>query len=87
MSFLHKRLHLNQGDVVVVNCSHQCNVMLLTDVNFNNYRRGARFEYRGGFFKMLPAKIAAPHGGEWNIVLDLGGRSASVRHSISVIPA
>lgn len=86
MSFLHKRMHLNKGDIVVVDCSHQCNVMILNDGNFCNYRKGKRFECHGGFYKMLPARIAVPHSGDWNVVLDLGGGSASVRHSISVIP-
>jgi hypothetical protein len=40
-----------------------------------------------GFYKMLPARITAPHSGEWNVVLDLGGGSANVRHGISVIRA
>lgn len=87
MSFLHKRMHLNQGDTVVVDCSHKCNIMILTDSNFNNYRSGNRFQYHGGFYKMLPARITAPHSGEWNVVLDLGGGSANVRHGISVIRA
>lgn len=87
MSFLHKRLQLHQGDIVVVDCSHQCNIMILTDSNFNNYKRGGRFEYHGGFYERLPARIAAPHTGAWNVVLDLGGGSAHIKHSISVIPA
>ncbi len=87
MSFLHKRMHLNYGDTVVVDCSHQCNVIILTDTNFSNYRSGRRCQYHGGFFKMLPARIQAPSTGYWNVVLDLGGGSANIRHSISVIPA
>ena len=87
MSFLHKRMHLNAGDIVVVDCSHQCNVMILTDNNFSNYQRGGQFHYHGGHYKRLPARIQVPHSDEWNVVLDLGGGSASIRHSISVIPA
>lgn len=87
MSFLHKRMHLNHGDIVVVDCSHQCNVSILTDTNFSNYKSGRRYQYHGGFFKMLPARIQAPSTGYWNVVIDLGGGSANIRHSISVIPA
>ncbi|NHV31739.1 DUF1883 domain-containing protein [Burkholderia sp. D-99] len=85
MSFLHKREYLEEGDVVVVNCSHQCNIHLTDDQNFQSYRSGRQFRYFGGFYKILPARIAAPHSGYWNISLDLGGGSASVRHSISII--
>ncbi|PHM38195.1 hypothetical protein Xmau_03582 [Xenorhabdus mauleonii] len=87
MQFLHKRIHLNQGDVVKVDCSHQCNIMLLTDSDFHKYRNGGQFNYYGGFYKALPARISAPHSGYWNVTLDIGGGSANIRHSISVIPA
>lgn len=83
--FIHAKEHLNQGDTVVVNCSHQCNVMLMTDTNYHSYRRGQRFQYYGGFFRMLPARITAPATGYWNIVLDLGGGSANIKYSINVI--
>ncbi len=85
MNFLHRRENLNQGDVAVVDCSHQCNVMLLNDSNFRKYKSGQKFTYHGSHFKMFPAKIAAPSTDAWNIVLDLGGGSATVRHSINII--
>lgn len=85
MSFLHSREYLNAGDIVVVNCSHQCNVMLMDDTNFRSYQSRGRFSCFGGFFKKLPARIAAPSNGEWNIVLDLGGGSATIRHSIQIV--
>lgn len=85
MDFIHSREYLNQGDIVVVNCSHQCNIMLLDDSNFSNYRSGGQFSYHGGFFKMLPARIPAPSSGYWNIILDLGGGSANIRYSINVV--
>lgn len=89
MIHLHKRLHLNQGDVVVVNCSHQSNILLMTDANYNKYKTGQGFQHHagGGFFKQLPARFITPFSGYWNVTIDLGGGSASIRHSISVIPA
>ena len=87
MSFLHSREHLNTGDIVEVDCSHQCNIVLVDDANFSNYKNGRSFKHYGGggFFKKLPARLQAPHSGYWNIVLDLGGGSATVRHSIRII--
>lgn len=87
MNFLHKREYLNAGDVVVVNCSHQCNVLLLDDGNFSHYQHGRQYRYFGGHYKRLPVRIGVPDSGEWNIVIDLGGGSASVRHSIEVLRA
>jgi hypothetical protein len=85
MQFIHSREYLNQGDVVEVSCSHQCNVMLTDDYNFNLYKSGKDFRGSGGFFKMLPARIGAPHTGYWNITLDLAGGSANIKHSIRII--
>lgn len=48
MQYLHKRMHLNAGDTVVVDCSHQCNILLMTDSSFNGYRNGGNFEHHGG---------------------------------------
>lgn len=84
MQFLHSREYLNDGEVVIVNCSHQCNIMLMDDLNFQNYRSGRNFKYHGGFYRMLPARIAAPTTGFWNVVLDLGGGSANIKYSITV---
>ena len=85
MDFIHSREHLNKGDVVVVNCSHQCNIMLTNDLNFRKYKSGQAFKYSGGHFKMLPAKIVAPETDHWNITIDLAGGSATIKHSIEII--
>jgi hypothetical protein len=83
MTFLHKREYLNRGDVVEVNCSHQCNVMLTDDANFHKYKSlGGNFRYYGGFCNRLPARIMVPSSGYWNITLDLNGGSANIRHSM-----
>lgn len=83
--FIHGREYLADGDVVQVDCDTQCNVMLLTDTEFSSYKRNGSFNYYGGHFILFPARIAAPHSGYWNVIIDLGGASANIRYSISVI--
>ena len=56
MHFLHTREHLSEGDVAVVHCDHQCNVLLMNDAEFAAYRRGGRHKYYGGLFS-----LAGPH--------------------------
>ncbi len=85
MRFIHAREYLNRGDMVVVECSHQCNVMITTDDNFENYQSRKAFQYHGGHFKKLPARIAVPNDGYWNTTLDLGGGGANIKYSISYI--
>ncbi|EJL90229.1 DUF1883 domain-containing protein [Pantoea sp. GM01] len=86
MSFLHDRNHLEKGTVVSVWCSHQINVLVMDDVNFNKYRRGDRCTTYGGFYKQFPANIQVPSTGAWNVVLALPpGHSAQIRQSIKYI--
>ena len=83
--FLHSREYLTEGDIAVLDCDTQCNFMILDDNNFYRYKNGQECTYYGGFFKMFPAKIAAPHSGYWNVVIDLGGGSANIRYSLNYL--
>jgi hypothetical protein len=85
MGFIHSREYLEAGDVVVVNCSHRCNVMLTDDTNFSYYRSRRSFHYHGGHFTHFPARIRVPNSGEWNVTIDLGGGSANIQYSINFI--
>jgi Domain of unknown function (DUF1883) len=84
-NFIHAREYLHGGDVVIVNCSHQCNVRVMDDPNFSSFRNNGQHHYHGGFYKRLPARIVVPHDGEWNTTIDLGGGSAGIRYSINYL--
>ncbi len=85
MSHIHASEELQEGDVLVVNCSHQCNVMLMSNADYGAYRRGEGFKYHGGHFTKFPTRFAAPGRGQWNVVIDLGGREATIRYDIKVV--
>ena len=85
MNFLHYDLDLDSGDVVEVILDKQANVQLMDDTNFSNYKRGERFRYHGGLAKQSPFRLAAPHAGHWNLVIDLGGYPGSVRASVETL--
>jgi hypothetical protein len=87
MQFQHWREHMNEGDVVEVDCSHQCNVHLMDDINFNRYKRGERFKTYGGGYRMLPARIRVPSDGIWNVTLDLGGSPSRYRYGMRILKA
>lgn len=84
-NFIAAREFLAKGDVVVVQCSHQCNVLVMDDQNFQAYRQRKKCTYFGGYFKAFPARIAVPGNGHWNTVIDLGGRQAEIAHAINYI--
>ncbi|HEX8592917.1 MAG TPA: DUF1883 domain-containing protein [Pseudomonas sp.] len=93
MKFVHQREHLNEDDLVVIECSQLCNIRLMNDSNFRSFKNGGRHTYHGGAFDKFPAKIAAPSTGFWNITIDTagrkmdtnGGRKTSFTHSIKIV--
>ncbi len=89
MEFLHNREHLRRGDTVVVDCSHQSNIVMTDDVNFQKYKNRKPFDHAGGggFFKLLPASLIVPWDGFWNVTIDLNGNRATITHSITIVRA
>lgn len=86
MSYLHDREYLKSGDVVIVQSSHQVNVLVMDDMNYSKYRRGQAFRYCGGFYSRFPAHVTVPENDEWNVVVALPpGRSATFRAGISYL--
>jgi hypothetical protein len=84
-NFIAAREFLAKGDVIVVQCSHQCNVLVMDDQNFQAYRQRKKCTYFGGHFKAFPAKIAVPANGHWNTIIDLGGAQAAISHTINYV--
>jgi hypothetical protein len=87
MNFIHSRELLSAGDIVVVQCNYQANVLVTDDHNFQRYKSGSTFNYHGGNYKRFPVKIAVPTDGYWNVTIDLGGGSAQLRYSIRFVKA
>jgi hypothetical protein len=92
MKFIHQREHLNEDDIVVIQCSQTCNIRLMSDANFRSFKNGGRHSYHGGAFDTFPARITAPSTGFWNITIDtVTSRAISVTrkptltHSIKIV--
>jgi hypothetical protein len=85
MDFLHEDFQLTTDQTVVVTLDQQANVMLLDDIEFQNYRAGRGFKYFGGLVTQSPARLSPPHTGHWHLVMDLGGASGTLRHSVTVV--
>lgn len=83
MRFVHTRDYLNAGDTVIVHCSHQCNVRVMQDADFQSFKNGGGHNYHGGKYTRLPAIIRVPTSGNWNTTIDLGGSTAAYKYSIS----
>jgi len=85
LDFLHTPMYLEKGSLVQLSCDTQCNFMLMDDANFASYQSGSGFRYLGGLVRRSPATIRAPHSGYWNVVIDVGGGSASIRYGLRVL--
>lgn len=85
MDFIHSKDYFNKDDIVVIQCSHECNIMLLDNTNYDKYRSHQKFDYYGGRYTRFPAKIKVPKSDNWNVVIDLGGASANIKYSIEVV--
>jgi len=80
---MHSRHRLNAGGMAKVQCSHQCNVLLMDDENYKAFLEGHLFYYYGGFYRKFPVQLLAPSDGDWNVALHLGGLVAKIQYSIS----
>lgn len=87
MRFLHYTVQTGPSDVVQVSLDKQANVLLLDETNFQNFRHGRQYRYRGGLAKQSPVRLRAPHPGRWKVVVNLGGCPGTVRASCQVLRA
>ena len=38
MKYIHQREHLNEDDLVIIECSQPCNIRLMNDANFRSFK-------------------------------------------------
>lgn len=85
MNYLHQEYNLLSGQVVQVSLDQQANVLLMSDMDYYQYRSGASFHYHGGLAKRSPINISVPHTGHWHLVIDLGGGSGTIRTGVRIL--
>lgn len=85
MAFLHYSINAGPTKMVQVTLDSWANVLLLDDNNFDRYRRGERYQYYGGYVDTSPYQIRPPHYGHWNVVIDRGGYTGTVKASVNLI--
>lgn len=74
----------NAGAVVSVTLDQQANVRLMTASNYQRFNAGHRVQMWGGLAKVSPLNLSVPSSGHGVVVVDLGGRSGSIRAGVSV---
>jgi hypothetical protein len=75
------------GEIVEVKLSgNAANVFLVDSSNFSSYKAGRRYTYFGGHATRSPVRLQVHRSGHWYLVIDRGGYSGSVRHSMRILP-
>jgi hypothetical protein len=77
----------NAGEIVEVSLSgNAANVFLVDYSNFQSYKARRRFTCHGGHATHSPIRLIIPRSGHWYLVIDLGGHSGKVSHSMRILP-
>jgi hypothetical protein len=88
LNFLHSELVVREGQVIQVTLSgNAANVLLLTDYNFEKYRRKEDFTAAaGGYYRETPIILHPPYPGHWHLIIDLAGEAGEVQASVTLRP-
>ena len=75
------------GEIVELTLSGSAaNVFLVDYSNFQSYKSGRQYRYYGGHATRSPVRLSIPSSGHWYLVIDLGGYTGTVRHSMRILP-
>ena len=85
MNHLNYGFDADFGDTAEVVLDRAANVMLMDELNYSAYQRGAKFHYYGGYATKSPVRLAVPHRAHWHVVVDLGGGAGRVRASAQLL--
>jgi len=84
--YLHYDFNAGPNNVIQVTFNMSwVNVLLMDELNFNNYTLGRAYTYYGGKADTSPYNLRPPQNGHWNLVVDRGGENISTGVSVKVI--
>lgn len=85
MKYLYYEFNAGNNNVIQVTLNGWANVLLLDDLNFQNYKSGRRYSYYGGKAEVSPFNIRPPRYSHWNLIIDRGGYPGEVAASINIV--
>lgn len=85
MEHLNYEFDAEEGDVVEVSLDRAANVILVDAANYEIYKKGGKFQYRGGYATESPFRVKVPRRGRWHVVIDLGGGAGQVRAAFQLL--
>ncbi len=84
MTFLNWKISGSPGDTIRIKLDAPAYVRLLDPLNFENYRRGIKYQGEGGKSDQLEVVFSLPYKGTFYAVVDLGGAAGLVKATCTV---
>jgi len=72
MKFLHKPIKAQAGDIIKVDFSRPTKVLLIHSRQFEKYKQGKTYHYRGGEAEKSPKEFTVPFDGIWHAIIEKG---------------
>lgn len=72
MKFLHQPFFAHPEDRIVVEFDKPTVVLLIHSSQFEKYKGGRTYKYRGGFYDKSPVEFKIPYKGVWHAVIEKG---------------
>lgn len=72
MKFLHKPFQAKAKDKIEVTFDRPTKVLLLERSQFERYKKGLTYQYRGGYAENSPMEFTVPFDGIWHAVIEKG---------------
>jgi len=80
MKFLHKPFQAKAKDKIEVTFDRPTKVLLIEKREFERYKKGITYRYRGGYSENSPVEFTIPFDGVWHAVIEKG----TYHHPINV---
>jgi len=85
LDYIYREIQARAGAIVEVALDRQANVRLFDPTNYNRFKSGQQCQGYGGRALRSPLRLQVPSSGTWYVVIDLGGHSGTIRHSVRII--
>lgn len=85
MKYLHYTFNAGPNNIIQVKLSSRANVLLLDNLNYNNYHNSQGYKYYGGYVTTSPYNIRPPRSENWHLVIDSAGNEGEITASVNII--
>jgi uncharacterized protein DUF1883 len=85
LEYIYSEIQARAGAIIEVTLDQQANVRLLDPTNYSRFKSGQQCQGYGGRALRSPLHLQVPSSGTWYVVIDLGGSSGAICHSVRII--